>query len=121
MVQHGGVLETLIAELRSSVSGELSSRSQVVDHLLDLRLAARSNPTVVAAIDALLADLPGQTTVPNGWWLGGLADIERAWRNPPMVASRAGGSSATTASAGPERATEGGTGTPLPKRIRPEQ
>jgi len=75
------VVETLIAHMRTTVNGELTSRNQVVDHLLDLRLAARELPGVVRIVDLLLADLPGRSTVPNSWWLAALVDVERAFRS----------------------------------------
>ena len=71
-------LEPLIADFRRLVSGELSDRSKVVDHLLDLRLAARDREATVVVIDDLLAELPGRTTVPNSWWLAALVSVERA-------------------------------------------
>ncbi|MDH3293088.1 MAG: hypothetical protein OER95_02070 [Acidimicrobiia bacterium] len=107
------VVESFIADMRSSVDGELTGRSQVVDHLLDLRLAASANSAVVEIIDRLLADLPGRTTVPNEWWLGVLADVERAWRHVPVAA---GGSGTPPPVADRARTVP----PPLPRRIRPE-
>lgn len=84
MVHHGDVIESLVealvSDMRTSVHGELSSRNQIVDHLLDLRLACRANPALLAVIDRLLAELPGRTTVPNAWWLEALVEIERTHR-----------------------------------------
>lgn len=89
MVHHGFVVESLVEELvadmRTSVHGELSSRNHIVDHLLDLRLACRDNPTSLSAIDRLLGELPGRTTVANAWWLEALVEIERTYRSGVAV------------------------------------
>ena len=104
------MVESLITEMRASVDGELTSRSKVVDHLLDLRLAARSHIDVVVIVDRLLAELPGRSTVPNVWWLGALADIERVWRPLPVAASPQTSDPASVTAVPP----------PLPRRHRPE-
>ena len=101
------LVEALIADMRSSVHGELSSRSQIVDHLLDLRLACRDSALALAMVDRLLGELPGRTTVPNAWWLEALLDIERSLRSGVTVGADA---PARRAAPGP---------TPLPKR-RPQ-
>ena len=93
MVHHGLVVESLVEELvtamRASVQGELSGRTQIVDNLLDLRLACRENPVTLAVIDRLLGELPGRTTVPNAWWLEALVDIERTHRSGSVSAAQA--------------------------------
>ncbi len=81
------LVETLVSDMRTSVHGELSSRNQTVDHLLDLRLACRNNPATLAVIDRLLAELPGRTTVPNAWWLEALVEIERTHRSGAVAAA----------------------------------
>jgi hypothetical protein len=68
----------IIAEIRNTVTGELTGRSQVVDHLLDLRLAGSDQGLVTATVDRLLTRLPGQSTVSNAWFLAALSEIERA-------------------------------------------
>ncbi len=68
------VLETLIDELRAVEHGQLIDRSRVIDHLLDLRLAADGGP-LMTAIDALLADAPGRSTVETRWWRAALEDL----------------------------------------------
>jgi len=118
MGHHGGVVESLIAEMRNSVSGELTSRNQIVDHLLDLRLDARSDAAVVAVVDALLADLPGRTTVPNTWWLGGLADIERAVRLVPAATAAPGPDVTPLTPSMPSDHGSVATPPPLPRRRR---
>ncbi|MEM7275442.1 MAG: hypothetical protein AAF547_20370 [Actinomycetota bacterium] len=50
----------------------------MIDHLLDVRLAAADRPLVVAEVDRLLSDVPGLTTVENTWWRAALDGIERA-------------------------------------------
>lgn len=112
MVHHGivaeSLVEALITDMRTSVHGELSSRNQIVDHLLDLRLICRDNPTTLAVIDRLLGELPGRTTVPNAWWLEALLEIERTIR-PAVAATR------PTAS-GPASNEPVPGSTPLPRR-----
>ncbi len=66
-----GLINTLLDE----VDGQLSSRSRVVDGLLDLRLLAAEASPLRGRVDELLADIPGLTTVPNGWWLDRLEEL----------------------------------------------
>lgn len=66
-----GLINTLLGD----VDGQLSSRSRVVDGLLDLRLLAAEASPLQARVDELLADIPGLTTVPNGWWLDRLEEL----------------------------------------------
>ncbi len=68
----------MIEQFRSNIDGELSDKSRVTDHLLDMRLASADRQNVVAEIDRLLADVPGLTTVENTWWSLALDDLERA-------------------------------------------
>lgn len=82
------LVEALLVDMRTSVHGELSSRNQVVDHLLDLRSACRDNPGTLAVIDRLLGELPGRTTVANVWWLEALLDIERAHRSVVVASAQ---------------------------------
>lgn len=72
------MVESLIQQFRSGINGQLSDKKRVIDHLLDLRLAAAEHPPVVAEVDRLLADVPGLTTVENTWWTEALDGIERA-------------------------------------------
>lgn len=65
----------LIFSLLDDVDGELSSRSRVVDGLLDLRNVAGDGSALQGRIDELLAGVPGVTTVPNGWWLDRLEEL----------------------------------------------
>ena len=71
----------LVDRLLDAIDGELTSRSRVVDGLLDLRLAAADLPDVVAQVDDCLASLPGHTTVVNRWWMETLADLRTAASN----------------------------------------
>lgn len=71
----------LVDRLLDAIDGELTSRSRVVDGLLDLRLAAAELPDVVAQVDDCLATLPGNTTVANRWWMETLADLRSAASN----------------------------------------
>lgn len=72
------MIETLIQELRNGIDGEVSDKSRVTDHLLDLRLAAAGEPALLTEIDETLMDIPGRTTVANGWWLAVLDQLERS-------------------------------------------
>ena len=71
----------LVDRLLDAIDGELTSRSRVVDGLLDLRLAADGLPEVVAQVDDCLATLPGNTTVTNRWWMETLADLRTTASN----------------------------------------
>ena len=71
----------LVDRLLDAIDGELTSRSRVVDGLLDLRLAAAELPEVVAQVDDRLASMPGITTVANRWWMETLADLRTAASN----------------------------------------
>ncbi len=65
----------LINEILSSVDGELTSRSRVIDGLLDLRNAGDLGGELQIRVDELLRGVPGVTTVPNGWWLDRLEEL----------------------------------------------
>lgn len=69
------VLLNLITELQSAEHGQIIDRGRVIDHLLDLRLAAADDLMVTAAIDELLANTPGKSTVETRWWQETLADL----------------------------------------------
>lgn len=68
----------MIEQFRTNIDGQLSDKRRVIDHLLDVRLAAADLPAVIIETDRLLADVPGLTTVENDWWRAALADIGRA-------------------------------------------
>jgi hypothetical protein len=72
------LLQHEIDQLLDQVDGELTSRSRVVDSLLDLRLAATQLPGPIVVIDTALADIPGRTTVANEWWLDQLGTLRSA-------------------------------------------
>lgn len=69
------VLLNLITELQSAEHGQIINRSRIIDHLLDLRLAADGDLGTTGIIDDLLANTPGKTTVESGWWQDTLADL----------------------------------------------
>ncbi len=71
------VIASLIEQYRANIHGQLSDKRRVIDHLLDVRLAAADRPAVIAEIDRLLADVPGLTTVDNVWWAKALDDLDR--------------------------------------------
>lgn len=75
----------LIDRLRAGIAGELSGRSRVIDHLLDVRLAAAEAgvPSVVDTVDRLLVELPGRTTVANSWWWSALDELAAATSSVP--------------------------------------
>lgn len=62
------MLLNLITELQSVEHGQIINRGRVIDHLLDLRLAADGDPLTTATIDELLTDTPGKSTVETVWW-----------------------------------------------------
>jgi hypothetical protein len=61
----------LIDEALAAINGEVLDKSRVTDWLLDLRLAAGS-PELVAAVDDVLAGVPGKTMVATSWWADAL-------------------------------------------------
>ena len=73
-IQPEAAVSDLISDLLRAVDGELTSRSRVVDGLLDLRNAS-IDPFFCGRVDELLAGIPGITTVPNGWWLDRLEEL----------------------------------------------
>jgi hypothetical protein len=58
----------LLDSYRNEADGEVTSRSRVIDRLLDLRLEAEE-AALVALVDRALEDVPGRTTVPTNWWM----------------------------------------------------
>lgn len=62
------VLLNLITELQSADHGQIIDRGRIIDHLLDLRLAAEGDITSTESIDQLLANTPGKSTVETSWW-----------------------------------------------------
>ena len=75
-------LETTIQAMRKGVSGDVCSRSRVMDALLDLRIEAGGRADVTNLVDAALADLPGKTMVPADWYRERLDILELAAVNP---------------------------------------
>ena len=71
-------LETTIQAMRKGVSGDVCSRSRVMDALLDLRIEAGGRADVTNLVDAALADLPGKTMVPADWYRERLDILELA-------------------------------------------
>lgn len=78
------VLDNLIAELKNDIEGQLVDKGRVIDHLLDLRLAAEGNSTAMAAVDALLASVPGKSVVETSWWSEALTGLEDAVAPAPV-------------------------------------
>lgn len=64
-----------IGELLDGVNGKLLDRSRVVDALLDLRLLAADDPSVLDAIDALLGAVPGRSLVEAEWYVDALNNL----------------------------------------------
>jgi hypothetical protein len=75
-------LETTIQAMRKDVTGEVCSRSRVMDALLDLRIEAGARDDVTSLVDTALADLPGKTMVPADWYRERLDLLELAAVNP---------------------------------------
>ena len=74
-IETTSVARQLIFELLEQVDGELSTRSRVIDGLLDLRNVAPMASDLQFRVDELLQSVPGVTTVPNGWWLDRLEEL----------------------------------------------
>ncbi len=75
-------LETYIQAMRKDVTGDVCSRSRVMDALLDLRIEANGRTDVTSLVDAALGDLPGKTMVPAEWYRERLDILELAAVNP---------------------------------------
>ena len=73
----------MIEQFRANIDGQLSDKRRLMDHLLDVRLAAADHPAVIAETDRLLGSMPGLTTVENSWWGEALDDLERAFSAVP--------------------------------------
>jgi hypothetical protein len=73
----------LIQQYRSAIDGQLSDRQRVIDHLLDVRLAASDAPAIVDIVDRRLSDVPGLTTVENSWWSEVLDELDLAAKAVP--------------------------------------
>ena len=72
------VLLNLITELQSVEHGQIIDRGRIIDHLLDLRLAAEGDVALTGALDELLANTPGKSTVETTWWHQTLLDLRRS-------------------------------------------
>jgi len=69
------LLQHEIDRLLDAIDGELTTRSRVVDALLDLRLAGQENLVFVSALDKALTEVPGRSTVTNEWWMARLGEL----------------------------------------------
>jgi len=69
------VLLNLITELQSVEHGQIIDRGRIVDHLLDLRIAADHDLLMTEVIDDLLANTPGKSTVEAAWWQDTLTQL----------------------------------------------
>lgn len=81
----GAVIANLIEELKSEANGQLIDRGRVLDHLLDLRLAAGDQQAIVTMVDEILAALPGKNVVETEWWMGTLDQLGDAAQPEPAV------------------------------------
>jgi hypothetical protein len=86
-------LETYIRSHSPRTStGDVLSRSRVMDALLDLRLEAAGRDDVTSLVDAALADLPGKTMVPGDWYRERLDLFElaavKSGRSPRQLTNR---------------------------------
>ena len=70
-------LNQRVAEMRAAINGQLSDKSRIVDHLLDIRLDSQA-PGIVAVVDELLIEMPGLTVVENSWWSTALDRLQLA-------------------------------------------
>jgi hypothetical protein len=69
------VLLNLITDLQSVEHGQIIDRGRIIDHLLDLRIAAEGDLIITETIDQLLANTPGKSTVETRWWQDTLAEL----------------------------------------------
>jgi hypothetical protein len=69
------VLLNLITELQSAEHGQIIDRGRVIDHLLDLRIAAAGDLVTMEIIDGLLANTPGKSVVESRWWQETLSEL----------------------------------------------
>ena len=69
------VLLNLITELQSAEHGQIIDRGRIIDHLLDLRIAAGADPLMTDVIDDLLANTPGRSSVESSWWSDTLSQL----------------------------------------------
>lgn len=74
---------------RSSITGEFSSATRVVDTLLDLRQLAVAGSETATLVDSLLASMPGRTVVSNEWWRNALDSLELATNTDDLRSSAA--------------------------------
>lgn len=58
----------LLDELASERIDPVMPKTSVFDRLLDLRNLLGDHPSLVAAIDESLRDVPGATQSPGAWW-----------------------------------------------------
>ena len=68
-------LTDIVNELQAGIEGETTSRSRVVDGLLDLRLEVADRAHLVALVARILADVPGKSIVLSEWWSDQLSTI----------------------------------------------
>ncbi len=68
-------LTDIVNELQDGIEGETTSRSRVVDGLLDLRLEVADQPHLVELVDRILGDVPGKSIVLSEWWSDQLSTI----------------------------------------------
>ncbi|MEM8902127.1 MAG: hypothetical protein AAGA17_18130 [Actinomycetota bacterium] len=68
-------LTDIVNELQAGIEGETTSRSRVVDGLLDLRLEVADRAHLVELVDRILADVPGKSIVLSEWWSDQLSTI----------------------------------------------
>lgn len=69
-------LHRCLTAARSSISGDFSSTSRIVDTLLDLRQLAETESETAALVDSILAAIPGRSVVTNEWWTAQLDELE---------------------------------------------
>lgn len=72
-------LHRFLTTARSTISGDFSSTSRVVDTLLDLRQLAHDEPEMAALVDSIMAAIPGRSVVTNEWWAAKLDELEQEW------------------------------------------
>lgn len=79
-------LTDIVNELQDGIEGEMTSRSRVVDGLLDLRLEVAEEAHLVELVDRILAEIPGRSIVLSDWWSEQLTTIAlEAEREPEQA------------------------------------
>ncbi|MGI9612554.1 MAG: hypothetical protein ACR2QO_06585 [Acidimicrobiales bacterium] len=84
-----GPKQQCLVAARTSIAGEFSSASRVIDTLLDLRQLAETESETAMLVDSLLESIAGRTVVTNEWWEAALDSLEIATNSDDLRPSTA--------------------------------